>query len=320
MSGSPTLDRVAGVLPAGPGGQLGALDEQSPTARAVAAAVPTATVSSRAVRARWFARRPGLLLSITVIVVVFAWALVPGWFTSHDPINGVPRDQFIAPGARHWFGTDNIGRDLYSRVVHGAAYSLRAVAVALAIALVLGALIGLLSGYLGGWVDTLLMRAVDVVLAVPTLLISLILITALGFGTLNVSIAVGAAAVASFSRVTRSEVIRVRSAAYVEAAINGGVRWYTVVWRHVLPNSSGPLIALTTLEFGSAILAISALNFLGFGAAPPAPEWGGLVAGGRNYLATSWWITTLPGVVIIAVVLAANRISRAFDGEWRRFQ
>ncbi|MBM9466702.1 ABC transporter permease [Nakamurella sp. YIM 132084] len=285
---------------------------------ASAPAAPPATTGRRRSRWRWFARRPGLLLSIGVLLLVVLWAVRPGWFTAADPLVGVPREKLSPPSAEHWFGTDSIGRDLFARVVHGAQYSLRAVAIALVLALVVGALLGLISGYLGGVVDNVIMRVVDVLLALPGLLISLILITALGFGTLNVAIAVGVSAVAAFARVMRSEVLRVRNAAYVEAAVKGGVRWWSVMGRHVLPNSYGSIMALGALEFGSAILSIAALSFLGFGAAPPAPEWGALVADGRNYLATAWWVTTLPGLVVIVVVIAANRIGRALDGEWRQ--
>jgi len=157
------------------------------------------------------------------------------------------------------------------------------------------------------------MRIVDVLLSIPALLLSLALITALGFGTVKVAIAVGLASVATVSRIMRSEVLRVRSSVYVEAAHAGGSRWWSVLFQHVLPNASGPVVVLAALQLGTAILAVSALSFLGFGAPPPAPEWGALVSGGRDYLRTSWWLTTLPGLTIALTVLAAGRISRAID-------
>ncbi|WP_280491048.1 ABC transporter permease [Nocardia asiatica] len=137
------------------------------------------------------------------------------------------------------------------------------------------------------------------------------LVTALGFGTADVAVAVGVSLVADFARVMRSEVLRVRRAVYVEAAHAAGVRWYAVLARHVLPNSVQPVLALAVVEFGMAVLAVSALSFLGYGAKPPTPEWGTLISEGRNYLSTAWWMTTLPGFVIIAVVLAAQRLGRA---------
>ncbi|MGO1582455.1 MAG: ABC transporter permease, partial [Actinomycetaceae bacterium] len=259
--------------------------------------------------------RPGFILSVAIIALVVAWALAPGLFTSADPLTGVPADQFTAPGGAHWFGTDQTGRDLYARMVHGAGLSLQATVIAVGIALVVGTTIGMVSGFVGGVVDDVLMRVVDVLLAIPGLLLSLMIVTALGFGTTKIAIAVGVAGIASFARVARAEVLRVRTAPYVEAAFASGVRWPGVLGRHVLPNSAGPLVSLATLEFGTAILAVSALSFLGYGEAPPTPEWGVLISEGRDYIASAWWLTTLPGLVIVAVVLAFNRISRALT-DW----
>ncbi|HVV09657.1 ABC transporter permease [Amycolatopsis sp.] len=266
-------------------------------------------------RTRFAVRRPALILSVLVLVLVVAWAIVPDWFTGYDPIAGIPRQKLQGPSAAHLFGTDETGRDVYARVVHGAALSLWAAVLAVLIALVTGSVLGLLAGMRPGWLDSVIMRVVDVLLAVPSILLSLSLVTALGFGTTKVAIAVGIANVAHFARLMRAEVLRVRTGVFVEAARASGVRWFGVLYRHVLPNSSGPVLALAVLTFGTAVLEISSLSFLGFGATPPTPEWGSLVAGGRSYLATAWWMTTLPGLVIAAVVLATNRVSRALDGE-----
>ncbi|GAA1404548.1 ABC transporter permease [Oerskovia paurometabola] len=264
-------------------------------------------------------RRPGLLLAVLFLLLVVAWALAPGVFASQDPITGVPADRLQAPSGEHLFGTDHLGRDVYARVVHGSWLSLSATVIAVALGLSVGSLLGLLAGFLRGWVDDVVGRVVDVLLAVPSLLLSLAIITVLGFGTVKVAIAVGITTIAAFARVMRAEALRTSSTTYVEAARASGVRWYTVLRRHVLPNSAGPVVALTALELGSSVLAISALSFLGYGAAPPTPEWGALVSGGRDYLAAAWWLTTLPGLVIVAVVLSANRVSRSLekDGEDR---
>lgn len=259
------------------------------------------------------ARHALAILAVAVIVLVVLWALAPALFTSADPYQGIPRQRFQPPSADHWFGTDAIGRDLFGRVVYGASTSLRAVAIAILVAFVNGAVLGMIAGFVGGTVEDVLMRIVDILLSIPSLLVSLILITVLGVGTTNVAIAVGIAAVAAFARVMRAEVLRVRTALYVEAAAAGGVRWTGILWRHVLPNAIGPVIALSVLEFGTAILAISGLSFLGFGPAPPTPEWGALIADGRSYVATAWWLTALPGGVILLVVLSANIVSRSLD-------
>ncbi|MFJ6086966.1 ABC transporter permease [Streptomyces sp. NPDC092369] len=267
---------------------------------------------------RFLVRRPGLLLSVLIVVLVVLASFWPDLFTSKDPLKGVPSENFRGPDGAHWFGTDELGRDVFSRVVHGAQLSLKATLIAVAVAFVVGSLIGLVAGFVGRWVDDVLMRFVDVLLSIPALFLSLALVTALGYGTVKVAVAVGIASVASFARVTRAEVLRVRQAVFVEASRSCGARWYSVLGRHVLPNAVGPVIVLATLDFGSSILAVSALSFLGYGAPPPAPEWGTLISDGRNYLANAWWLTALPGLAIAATVLATNRIARALDGEWSR--
>ncbi|MCU1663784.1 MAG: peptide/nickel transport system permease protein [Pseudonocardiales bacterium] len=286
----------------------------SATAQPVAA-----TRRERVVRAlRFLGRRPGLVASIVFVVLVLVAAFVPSVLAPGDPNVGVPADKLQAPSAAHMFGTDYLGRDVYTRVVHGAALSLQATVIAVAVALVVGGLLGLLAGFVGRWVDEGLMRLVDVLMAIPAVLLSLALITALGYGTVKVAIAVGIASVANFARVMRAETLRIRQSTYVEAARSVGTRWYVTLRRHVLPNAAGPVLVLAVLEFGLAILAVSSLSFLGYGAPPPAPEWGSLIAEGRNYIAASWWLCAMPGFAIAATVLSVNRISRALDGEWSR--
>lgn len=260
-------------------------------------------------------RRPGLVLSGVVIALVLLAAVAPAVFTGQDPIAGVPAERLRGPSLSHLFGTDETGRDVFARVVYGAALSLRATVIAVLVALVSGAALGLLAGFRGGWLDSVVMRVIDVVQAVPAILLSLALVTALGFGATNVAIAVGVSNLAAFARLMRAEVLRVRSGVFVEAARASGVRWSGVLGRHVLPNALGPVLVLATLTFGTAVLEVSALSFLGFGATPPTPEWGALVAGGRGFLATAWWMTTFPGLTVAAVVLATNRLGRALDGE-----
>ncbi|MFD6103157.1 ABC transporter permease [Nocardia salmonicida] len=269
-------------------------------------------------RARFLLRRPGLVLSVLVVGAVVLAAFVPELFASRDPLRATPAQRFAPPSTRHWFGTDELGRDHYTRVIHGTALSLQATLIAVGVALVVGAAIGLLAGFVRGWVESVSMRLVDVVLSIPALFLSLALVTALGRGTVEIAVAVGVAGVAGFARVMRAEVLRVGGADYVDAARASGTRWYVVMVRHVLPNARGPVLVLATLELGTAVLAVASLSFLGFGAAPPAPEWGTLIAGGRNYLANAWWLSTLPGLVVVATVLSVNRIAHALDGEWGR--
>jgi peptide/nickel transport system permease protein len=254
-------------------------------------------------------------LAYLVLLLAVLWAVVPGLFSSYDPIASVPGQQLRAPNLIHFFGTDALGRDVFSRVVHGSVHSLSGAFIATAVGFVVGTALGLLSGSAGGIVDEIIMRVVDVLLSVPALLLALTIIILLGFGTLNASIAVGVSAIAAFARLMRSEVIRVRASDYVEAAIGSGGTLAKVLWRHVLPNALTSVVAFSALQFGSAILQLSTLSFLGYGAPPPTPEWGLLVAEGRNYVATAWWLTAAPGLVVVIVVLAANQISKSMRSQ-----
>lgn len=256
-------------------------------------------------------QRPLLPAGISVLLLVLVWALWPGAFTHYDPLLGVPAQALQGPSGVHWFGTDHLGRDLYSRVVHGASLSLQATALAVLIALAIGVVLGVISGYFGGLLDMALMRLVEVLMAIPALLLAMAIITVLGFGTLNIALAVGLSSVATFARLVRGEVLRWRGSVFVEAAVSCGVGPWTIIRRHILAHAAGPVLALTALEFGSAVLSVSALSFLGFGAPPPQPEWGLLIAEGRNYMVAAWWYTTLPGLVVAAVVLATNQLARA---------
>lgn len=253
----------------------------------------------------------GLALAWLVIATVLAWALVPELFTSYSGTEGVPGTQLRAPSAEHLLGTDGLGRDLFARIVHGARNSLSGALVAVSVGLLFGTLLGLLAGSRGGIVEAVIMRLVDTLLAIPSLLLSLSIIILLGFGILNVALAVGAVSVARFARLARAEVVRVRRSEYVEAAFGSGGTFLSVMRRHILPNSLTSVIALAALQFGSAILAISTLGFLGYGAPPPTPEWGLLIAEGRNYLARAWWLTAAPGILVVLVVLSADRISKS---------
>jgi peptide/nickel transport system permease protein len=273
----------------------------------------TAFVRPRPRRTR---RAPGMatvVASLLVLALVIAWALAPALFTSVDPISGNLSDALQPPSAAHWFGTDATGRDIYSRVVYGSSNTLFAALIAVVLGLVAGTLIGLLAGAGPGWGDAVLMRIVDVLLAIPGLLLSLSVIIILGFGLAQIAIAVAIASIAGFARLVRGEVLRVRTADYVEAAYASGGTFRTVLFRHILPNSLTPVFALAALQFGMAILAISALGFLGYGAPPPTPEWGLMIAEGRDYIATAWWLTTIPGIIVVLVVLSTNRLSSAIS-------
>ena len=260
------------------------------------------------------ARPPAtVLLSAAVILLVLAWSIAPGLFTGHDPAVGVPDDKFIAPGAQHWLGTDHLGRDLLTRIVHGSASSMTSALIAVAIGVAVGGALGLVGGYLGGWVDAVIGRVVDVLLAIPGFLLAVVVVTALGYDTRNAAIATGVSAVAVFARLMRSEVLRVRTSVFIEAArISGGSSTY-VLLRHVLPNALRPVLSLAVLQFGIAILVIAGLAFLGYGDPPPASDWGLLVSDGREHLLHAPWLVIAPGLVIAVVVLSVSRLSSWLD-------
>ena len=272
---------------------------------------PEAAVGRGALVSRFGGASPGLAVACLVVAVVAMWSIAPYLFTGYSGTLGQAGAQLRPPSAAHWFGTDQLGRDLFARIVYGSVNSLAGAAVAVAVGLVAGTAIGLMAGMGGGLGEAILMRGVDVLLSIPALLLSLSVIILLGFGSVHVAIAVGVVTVASFARLARSEVVRVRRSDYVEAAFGSGASRLAVLWRHVLPNAMTPILAYGALQFGRALLQISTLGFLGYGAPPPTPEWGLLIAEGRNYIATAWWLTTFPGLAIVLLVLAVNRIARA---------
>jgi len=259
------------------------------------------------------ARKPVFLLAVLYVLFVVVSAFRPRLFTSLGPYDTHPEAAAQAPGASHLFGTDIYGRDLWTRVLYGSPLTIKATLIALTIALLAGLGLGIVSGFFGGPVDALLMRMIDVLLAIPGLLLALSIVTALGYGTIPVAVAVGVGIVPGFARTTRAEVLRVKTLPYVEAARAGGASWGRVLLRHVLPNSWGPVAVLAVLDAGVAILAIASLSFLGFGAAPPAAEWGTLIADGRNYLITAWWLSLLPGLFVALLVLGLNHISKTLQ-------
>lgn len=258
-------------------------------------------------------RRPGFTAAVLIVAFALVSALVPAWLTSFDPYATSPVDKLTAPNLTHWFGTDELGRDLFTRVVYGSSLSVQAALLAVGIALVGGLGLGVLSGFAGGRVDAVIMRFVDVLLALPGLLLALAIVTAIGFGTVPVAIAVGVGIIPGFARTTRAEVLRVKTLPYVEAARLGGASWGRTLFRHILPNAWGPVAVLATLDFGAAILATAGLSFLGFGAAPPAAEWGTLIANGRHFLITAPWVSLLPGLFVVAVVFSLNHIARTLE-------
>ncbi|WP_371481235.1 ABC transporter permease [Kitasatospora sp. NBC_00315] len=262
--------------------------------------------------------RPAVLLGWAGVALLLTAALWPDLLASADPTAGQQLDAYRAPDAAHWFGTDQLGRDVYARIVHGTAQSLFIGAGATAIGASGGLLLGLLAAVGGRFADEALMRLLDVLLALPGLLLALVVITVVGPGNLNTALAIGIAEVAVYTRLVRSKALTVRAAGYVEAAQVVGHRRSRVVLRHVLPNSVGPLLALAVVGVGRAMIEGSALSFLGLGARPPAPEWGSMLADGRNALGIAWWTAAAPGVAVtlavVAITVVGRRLQARFEG------
>lgn len=264
-------------------------------------------------RAAVLLRRPGFVLATLLVLFVVLAAFWPSLFATHSPYATEPAQRLVPPGPHHLFGTDDLGRDLWSRVVYGSTLTVKAALIALSIAVVVGLTLGVISGFFGGIVDAVVMRLVDVQLAIPGLLLALSIVTALGFGTVPVAIAVGVGIIPGFARATRAQVLQVKTLPYVEAARAGGASRARILVRHVLPNSWGPVAVLALLDTGVAIISIASLSFLGFGAAPPAAEWGTLISSGRDFMVTAPWVSLLPGLFVAAVVLSLNHISKTLQ-------
>ncbi len=243
----------------------------------------------------------GLLILCLLTAVVLAPTLAP-----HDPLDQSFPRQLTAPSWGCLLGTDEFGRDILSRIIFGARIALGIGVLAVGIAVSLGVPLGLAAGYFGGMLDTAIMRTMDVLLAFPYLLLALIVVTLLGFGLTNVMIAVGLVYVPQYSRIVRSVTLSVRERLFVEAAHALGGSNARIMIRHVLPNCMAPIIVQTTLSLGWAIVNAAGLSFLGLGAQPPTPEWGTMLASGREYMRNAPWITTFPGLAILLTALGFN--------------
>ncbi len=252
-------------------------------------------------------RNPTAVAAATVLGFLVIVAVAGPRVARIDPYRQNLRDSLLPPGTEgHPLGTDHLGRDLLLRLVDGARVSLLMGCIAVAVAVVIGGLVGLLAGYFGGGLDAVLMRLMDVQLTFPSLLAALVIVTVLGSGLTNVMIAVGLASVPRFARVVRGSVLVAKHQAFVEAARSVGASDARIMFRHIAPQVMGPVITLATLGLANAILAGASLSFLGLGPQPPTAEWGLMLADGRKYLGTAWWLGVFPGFAIMVAVLAIN--------------
>src|SRR5690242_2565967 len=235
-------------------------------------------------------------------------ALIAPLLPLSDPIGIDPTHALYSPGTPYLFGSDQYGRDVLSRVVFGGRVSLLVGPIAVGIALVPGVLVGLVAGYYGHWLDTLLMRVVDIMLAFPGILLALAIVAVLGPSLTSLMIAVGISSIPTYARLTRASVLSARENLYVDAARVIGANDASILTRHILPNVAAPVIVVATLGVGAAILISATLSFLGLGSQPPTAEWGRMLSEGRQYLREQWWIATFPGLAIMLTVLALNML------------
>ncbi len=238
---------------------------------------------------------PALVAGGLLLFLIVGASLLAPVLTSYDP-DGQDFDQILlGPSPRHLFGTDNFGRDVFTRVLYGARIDLRIGILAVIFPFLFGSLIGAAGGYYGGWVDTIVMRTVDVITAVPFLVLVIAIVAFLGPGEVNIFLAIGGVGWVTFSRLVRGEVLREKNLEYVAAARALGYHRWRIILGHILPNAVAPAIIFLASDVVLNILTLSALGFLGLGIRPPAPEWGMMISEGREFLSNAWWVATMPG-------------------------
>lgn len=248
------------------------------------------------------------LVALVVLTLLLLCAIVPDLLAPYDPLAIEMRDRLQSPSVTHPFGTDDFGRDILSRIIYGARISLQVGIVAVGIAAVVGISTGLLAGYGGGWLDTILMRLMDIIFAFPAILLAISIMALLGPSTVNVMIAIGIVYIPIFARIVRGATLAIKELDYVEAARASGTKPSQILWRHIFPGTLGAITVQTTLSLAYAILAEAALSFLGLGTQPPDPSWGSMLSFGRDWVREAPWFSFFPGLMIFVTVLSLNLV------------
>ncbi|WP_432970951.1 ABC transporter permease [Dactylosporangium sp. CA-233914] len=271
-------------------------------------ALPAPAAAAPRLRHLWI---PGLALALIAVA-----AITPPLLTTGDPLAADPLAALQPPSAAHWFGTDQLGRDVFTRTVYGARYSLSIGAAATLLSVLAGGLVGLLAGLAPRAVDEVLSRALDVLSAFPEVLLALLFIAFTEPGTPSLILAIALAFAPRYGRIVRAQTLLVKRAGYVEQAVTFGLSRARLAWRHILPNVLGPLPILATIGLGTAIVNASALSFLGMGPQPPSPEWGAMLSESRNYLRVAWWSAILPGATLTLTVIALTAVGRRLQARF----
>jgi peptide/nickel transport system permease protein len=266
---------------------------------------------------RRFVRHPGASAGAVVLATIFILAIIAPWVVPYDWNETDLGPRLAAPNAEFWFGTDLHGRDVFSRVVYGARYSISIGLATVTLSLLAGSFIGIVIGYVGGRLDEWGSRFIDVMLGFPQIVMAILVVSVLGVGLVNVVLAVAIAGVPRFARVVRGAVLVVKEQPFIEAARALGAGDLRIMLRHLLPNAVPTLVVLGTLDLGNAILTTATLSFLGLGAQPPTPEWGAMLNSGREYMRYAPWTMMFPGFALFLVVMAVNllgdRLSQVLD-------
>ena len=253
-----------------------------------------------------FKRNRMAVFGLVVIILLILCALLPSVIAPFGDDDQNLSEQFIAPCLAHPFGTDNFGRDILSRVIYGCRISLLIGLISVSISCVLGVILGCIAGYYGNKVDNLVMRFIDIMLAIPQMLLAMSIVAALGIGTENLILAIAIGSVPGYARIVRGSILSVKGQEYIEAARSIGASDFRIITRHIVPNCLAPIIVQATMSIASAILSTASMSFIGLGIEPPTPEWGSMLSAGRAYLRDHWFVVTFPGVAIMLTVFAFN--------------
>lgn len=255
---------------------------------------------------RILSRNPSAVLGGLIIMTMAFLALAAPFIAPYDPIMLSLPDRLQSPGSAHFFGTDELGRDIFSRILYGARISLTIGLLVVGVAGITGSLIGAVAGYFGGVIDNVIMRCMDVILSFPALVLALSLAAAMGPSLVNAILATAVVMIPKFARLVRGEALAIREMPFVAASRVAGAGHLRIIFRHILPNCLNAAIVLATLTLGDAILIAASLSFIGLGAQPPTPEWGAMIASGRKFLMDQWWYATFPGLFILVTVIGFN--------------
>jgi len=249
------------------------------------------------------------MLGLGIVVLFLITAAIGPWIVPYpeDALGSIHLDiKLQPPSAEHWFGTNEVGNDVYTRVIIGARVSLQIGLIVTGIAMLIGVPLGMIAGIVGGWTGELIMRLTDVFLAVPGIILAIAIVGALGPGIENAMLALSLVWWPGYVRLMQAKTLSLKNSIYVDAARSMGASNFRIVFVHILPNCSSPIVVKASMDMGMAILGAASLGFLGLGAQPPFPKWGAMISVGRNYISTAWWIVTLPGICLFVVVLSVN--------------